>query len=370
LRITQVDALQLRLPEVREIFDGTQDVLVVRVVTDEGLVGYGEVVSSSAVARAVIEAPLSAPRRHGLAQALLGADPLDPLACWQAMYEASRWYGRQGVAIHAMSGVDQALWDIVGKAAGKPLAELWGKKRSRVRAYASALFPETADEAARMTEDFVNIGFTAVKFGYGSFGFDASHDDKLLTAIVAAAAGHAEIIVDAGRRWSVEEAMRRAPRLFEQYGIVWLEEPLHEDDLEGYARLCHLVEGRIAAGETEATLGSFRQLLNSGIKVLQPDVGRAGGLTTCREISTLAARSGAWCVAHCFGTGINLAASLHWMASAEEAPFIEYPLTSSPLRNSLVRNAPRQIDGWVSLADGPGLGIDVDDAILDQYAFR
>src|SRR5207247_6662821 len=103
MRITSTDAIQLRLPEVKQIFDGTQDVLVVRVNTDEGVSGYGEVVSASAVAKAVIEAPRSAPGRHGLAVALEGADPLNPESCWQIRYEATRWHGGQGVVLHAMS---------------------------------------------------------------------------------------------------------------------------------------------------------------------------------------------------------------------------------------------------------------------------
>jgi L-alanine-DL-glutamate epimerase-like enolase superfamily enzyme len=369
VKITQVEALQLRLPHVQEIFDGTQDVLVVRVTTDEGLVGHGEVVSASAIAKAVIEAPRSAPRRHGLAQALIGADPLDPIKCWQAMYEASRWYGRQGVALHAMSGIDQALWDIVGQSAGKPLAEIWGKKRPRVRAYASALFPRTKGEASAMTKRFMDMGFSAVKFGYGSFGTDPRHDDDLVGAICNVAGDRAEVMVDAGRVWSADEALRRVPALFAQHNIVWLEEPLHEDDIDGYTRLCAAVEGRIAAGETESTVESFRRLLQSGVRVLQPDVGRAGSLPICREASKIASDAGAWCVAHCFGTGINLAASLHWMASVDDAQYIEYPITPSPLRDTVVRNPPRQIDGWVSVPDGPGLGIEIDGDVLERYAY-
>src|SRR5690606_30085368 len=137
MKITGVEALHLSIPKVREVADGTQDVLIVRVTTDAGLVGHGAVVSSSYVARAVIEAPKSAPRRHGLASILIGKDPLDPVARWNDMYEASRWYGRAGVALHAISGVDTALWDIVGKAQGKSIADLWGRRRDKVRAYAS-----------------------------------------------------------------------------------------------------------------------------------------------------------------------------------------------------------------------------------------
>jgi L-rhamnonate dehydratase len=369
VKIDGVEALHLRLPTVREIHDGTQDVLLVKVGTDEGIDGYGEVVSCSAVAKAVIEAPRSAPRRHGLAAALIGADPLNPPACWSIMYEATRWYGRHGVVLHAMSGVDQALWDIVGKASGKPVSAVWGERRRRVRAYASVLFPDSPREAAALMTCCLEAGFTAVKFGYGSFGKAREHDHALLDAIVGASEGSAgvDIMVDAGRVWRTEEGIERARELFDRYPLTWLEEPLHEENLDGYRRIAAAVDGRIAAGETETTLRSFEDLLTRGVKVLQPDVGRAGGLDVCRTVSRRAVEAGAWCVPHCFGTGVNLAASLQWMASAEEAPLIEFSLTASDLRNKVVMNAPERVDGWVIIPDEPGLGVVIDPDIISRY---
>jgi len=367
VKINSVEALHLRLPTVCEVHDGTQDVLLVKVVTDDGIEGYGEVVSCSAVAKAVIEAPRSAPRRHGLAVTLKGADPLDPLVCWSLMYEATRWYGRQGVVLHAMSGVDQALWDIVGKAAGQPVSAVWGKRRDRVRAYASMLFPDSPREAGMMTRRCIDMGFTAVKFGYGSFGKEREHDHALLDAITEAARGSADVMVDVGRVWDTSEGIERARDLFDRYPITWLEEPLHEENLDGYRRMAAAVGGRIAAGETEATIGSFEELLRRGVKVLQPDVGRAGGLGVCRDVSRRAAQAGVWCVPHCFGTGVNLAASLQWMASAEEAPFVEFPLSASDLRTRLVMNRPRRIDGWVIVPDEPGLGVVINADVVGRY---
>ncbi len=229
------------------------------------------------------------------------------------------------------------------------------------------LFPDLPKDAAALAERCIEMGFSAVKFGYGSFGKDPRHDHALLDAIQGAAGGRAEIMVDAGRVWNAEQAIDRARDLFDHYPIVWIEEPLREDDLDGYEKLAASVPGRFAAGETETTLGPFRELLRRGVKVLQPDVGRAGGLTVCREVSRVAAASGAWCVPHCFGTGVNLAASLQWMSSAEEAPFIEFPLTGSELRNALVPNAPRQVDGWVAVPQSPGLGIGVEESVVRQY---
>src|SRR5262249_56125321 len=120
--------------------------------------------------------------------------------------------------------------------------------------------------------------------------------------------------------------VRRAAELVERFALLWLEEPLHEDDLGGYARLAAAMPGWIAAGETEEREADFVGLLGRGIKVIQPDIGRAGGPTVCRRLASAAAARSAWCVPHCFGTGVNLAASAQWMGSAETAPMMEYPV--------------------------------------------
>ena len=367
MRISNVEALHLRVPVVREVADGTQDVLLVRVSSDEGLQGYGEVVSSSYIAKAVIEAPRSAPRRHGLAAVLIGSDPLDPEARWHDMYEASRIYGRAGVALHAISGIDTALWDLAAKAAGKSLSALWGRRRDRVRAYASVLFPDPAAAAAALTERLLTKGVTAIKFGWGPFGRDRELDLELLGAIREVAGDDIEIMVDAGRGWDLATALERGPELFERFALTWLEEPLHDEDLVGYRKLTAALEGRVAGGEMEDTFAAYERLIAYGVQVVQPDVGRAGGLSVCRRVSELAARSGAWAVPHCFGTGINLAASLQWMAAAEDAPFTEFPFTESPLRNELVTGLPPLDGGWVPIPDRTGLGVDLDASVLERY---
>src|SRR5579859_4802517 len=179
MRITDVEAIILRQPSVDEgIADGSQDDLIVRVHTDAGIVGIGEVDSAPEVVKAVIEAPASHFIASGLGAVLVGQDPLDIEGLWQKMYRASIYYGRRGVALHAISGIDIALWDIKGKALGKPVWQLIGPpRRSRVRAYASALMPETEAETARKVSGLIEqYGFNAVKLGWGPLGRDADHD--------------------------------------------------------------------------------------------------------------------------------------------------------------------------------------------------
>src|SRR5438552_3048415 len=157
MMITDVEAIHLRLPEVAEIADGTQDVLVVKIHTDAGLVGVGEVTSQSYVCKAIFEAPRSAERRHGLAQILRGQDPLDVEGLWKRMYYHTNRYGRRGAAVHAISGADIALWDLRGKVLDRPVSELLGGTlRREIRAYASYLFGSEPSQTAELASQAVD----------------------------------------------------------------------------------------------------------------------------------------------------------------------------------------------------------------------
>src|ERR1700757_1088604 len=168
MKITRVEPIHLRLPDVNERCDGSQETLVVKVHTDAGIVGVGEVDSSSQVARAIIEAPLSHKICRGLAECVLGQDPFEIDRLVHRMVEGSIFFGRQGAAIQAMSGVEIALWDLAGKAVGRPVYQLLGGgSRKRFRAYASILFGDTPDETRRLGAELARQGYRAVKFGWG-----------------------------------------------------------------------------------------------------------------------------------------------------------------------------------------------------------
>lgn len=365
--ITDVEAIHLRLPQVEEIADGTQDVLVVKIHTDGGLVGIGEVTSQSYVCKAIFEAPRSAERRHGLAYLLQGQNPLDVEGLWQRMYYHTNRYGRRGAAIHAISGADIALWDLRGKILGRPVYELLaGAYRRSVRAYASYLFGPSPRETAELARRALDLGLSAVKFGWGPFGKDLQADLAQVEAVRDAIGNEHDLMVDAGHAWDAATALDRA-RLLEPLRITWLEEPLSQDDLRGYAELCRRSPVPIAAGEGEVTRWGFEQLIEKGLHVLQPDVAFCGGLTVCREVSQMSREAGRRCVPHCFSTGINLAASLHWMAACPDGDLVEYCLRPSPLMRHLVRNLPPLVDGRVIVPEGPGLGIELDEAVLERF---
>jgi L-rhamnonate dehydratase len=370
MKITAVEALHLRLPVVKEVADGTQESLIVRVHTDAGISGLGEVVSAAYVARAVIEAPRSAPFRHGLAAILTGMDPLDLGTVWQAMLDGTAWYGPGGVTRQAMSGIDMALWDIRGKVEGKAVRRLLNAQAvDRVPCYASVLWPEKPELVAASAQAFVQQGYRAVKYGWAPMGPDADLDEALVAAARTALGATVDLMVDAGRAWDAETAQARAAR-FQPYDVSWLEEPLQSDDLAGYRRLTAESPIPIACGEVNTLPEEFERLLREGnVKIVQPDLGRVGGITGGQRIAQLANAHNARAIPHAFGTGVLLAASAQWAATHPQ-PLTEYTRAPSPLARDLVRHTMEFRDGLLHLTEAPGLGVELDERVVARYIVR
>lgn len=362
MRITGIEPIVLRVPDLRaEDCDGTQDTLLVLIHTDEGLTGLGEVDTSPEVARAAITAPASHLISRGLAEVLMGQDPFDVARIWRRMYQASIYFGRQGVALQAMSGVDMALWDLIGQAAGRPVYQmLGGAHQTRIRVYASLLMPERPEQIEPLLSPLLRRGFTAVKLGWGPLGRDEGLDVELVAAARAAIGPDRLLLIDAGWAYTVKRAVRICRR-WEPYGLYWLEEPLPPDDLQGYARLSDRVEVRIATGEEESGLRAFRRLIEEGhVDVIQPDVSRAGGLTECRRLGEMAAEANVELVPHAFKSGILQAASLHLAATLSQATLCELTVHEGPLARTLTNEDFMQRlepDGTVAIPSGPGLGV-------------
>jgi L-rhamnonate dehydratase len=370
VRITDVEAIVLRQPEIDEgIADGSQDDLVVRVHTDEGIVGIGEVDSSPEVCKAIIEARGSHKIALGLRELLIGEDPADE-ALWDKMYRGVIFYGRRGAAIHAISGIDIALWDIRGQAAGKPVCELLGVVvHDRIRAYASRLMPDTADEVTAAVEELKGSHFTAIKLGWGPLGQDPAHDVELARAAKAAAGDGVEILIDAGLGYRADAvAATRVARELEALGIYWLEEPFEPDEYEAYAELSDGVDIPIAAGEQDVTTWGFRELIDRGhVDILQPDVTRCGGITETLRIAKLGAERGLKTVPHAWKSGIIKAASLHVNAVLPDALFQEYCVAQTPINTRLTNELlPIESDGCVAVPTAPGLGVTLNDDVLQE----
>lgn len=365
--ITDVEAFYLRPGAVKDRSDSSQDALVVKVSTDAGVDGYGEVDSSPLVAKAIIDAPSSHTHARGLREVLVGRDPRETGRLWDLMYDSTLYYGREGAAIQAMAGVDLALWDIKGKLADQPVFMLLGGAyRTSVRAYASHMFDWDPETTGRRALEAAKAGFTAVKFGWEPMGPDPELDEALVRAIRSSVGEKVDICIDAGLAWDSQTAIERC-RLFEPYGIYWLEEPLRPDDLVGYRRLASSVSTPIAAGENESTVAGFLRLMDEGrIGIVQIDVTRAG-LTQARRIADLAHQRGLRCCNHNFTSDINVAASLHFLCSIPNALMLEYCMEPTPLRSRLTKDPINVVGGFASVPDKPGLGIEVDLEAVKPY---
>ncbi|MFO0907567.1 MAG: mandelate racemase/muconate lactonizing enzyme family protein [Isosphaeraceae bacterium] len=369
LKITQVEAIYLRLPEVKAQCDSGQDALIVRVTTDAGIVGYGEVDSHPLAAKACIEGPFSHTATTGLKHVLIGEDPFRTEYLWQKMYRANIYSGRRGIAIHAMSGIDLALWDIKGKALGMPIWRLLGGGFTRsLRPYASSLFGATPEETGERARRFVGQGFTAVKFGWDPMGKDARTDVALVREARRGLGPDADLMIDAGLVYDAKTAIQRA-RAFEQYDPFWFEEPLLPDDYEGYAKLSAASPLRIAAGEEESERRSFLQLMDVGrIDVVQVDLTRCGGFTEGIKIASLAADRGLPVVNHGFTTYLNVAAALHYLASIPNAMgLLEFVVEEGTTLRHAISEPIRAVDGRVAVPDAPGLGLTLNEKAVEKF---
>jgi len=369
VRITDVEAIVLRQPAVDEtIADGSQDDLVIRVHTDEGITGIGEVDSAPEAAQALVRQRGSHAVAISLRELLLGEDPLDVERLWDRMYRGIIYVGRRGIAIHAISGVDIALWDIKGKALGKPVCELIGTPlRDRVPAYASMLMPDTTGEVAERVAALREQGFTAIKLGWGPLGKDPDHDVALAAAAREAGGDGVEILIDAGLGYVADVATAvRVARGLEELGVFWLEEPFEPDEYEAYAELADSVDLPVAAGEQDVTRWGFRELIERGhVDIIQPDVTRCGGITEMLRIADLALAYGVITVPHAWKSGIIKAASLHINAVLPDALFQEYCVAETPINTGLTRQRlPIEADGRVAVPSAPGLGVDLDEDVL------
>jgi L-alanine-DL-glutamate epimerase-like enolase superfamily enzyme len=372
VRITDVEAIILRQPAVDEaIADGSQDDLVIKVHTDEGIVGIGEVDSAPEAVAALVERESSHAIAGSLRDLLIGEDPRDVERLWRKMYRGLIYIGRRGIALHALSGIDIALWDIKGKAEGKPVYELLGgAKREEVRAYASRLMPDTPEETAEAVTALCEDGFTAVKLGWGPLGRDPAHDVRLAAAAKEAAGDECEILIDAGFGYGADaKTAIGVARELEQLGIFWLEEPFEPDEYEAYAELADAVEIRVAAGEQDTTVWGFRELIERGhVDLVQPDVTRCGGITEWLRIAELARSRGVETVPHAWKSGIIKAASLQCNAVIPDALFQEYCVADTPINQTLTRERlPVQNGGTIRIPTEPGIGVTLDDEVVARY---
>lgn len=371
MRITGVEAIPLRVPGwAGDTFDGSFDDVVIRVSTDAGLEGVAEVDSVPHVVRAIVEAPRSHSHAWGLREVLVGQDPMDE-DLWERMYDATSYHGRRGAVIHAISGLDIALWDIRGKARGKPVAELLGTpRRRRLMAYGT-VYPmgDSEDSVRRIIDRGLGLGLRAIKLVADPFWRD---DRALAERLVRAARAHVgpgfPLMIDCATAWRVaEDGLWLVPVLAE-CGFGWIEAPLPVDDLDGHARF----QGfgvPVAGGDLGLTTRwEYQALFDVGrCDIAQPDVTMCGGLTELLRIEALALARGKRVVTHGYKTGITIAANLAFLARSPNEEMLEYSTSLSPIRWGLTRERFPIEDGFVAVPDAPGLGVTLDEEVVARF---
>ena len=337
---------------------------IIEVLTDEGLTGIGSVYTSKALVEGAVKL---------LRPFLIGERADEPMRVTERLRQTTFWQGRGGSVEHAISGIDIALWDLFGKITGQPVARLLGGLyRTRIKPYGSILF----DEPARLRDKLlatVARGFRAIKLGWRPFGRrDAKTDELLIQTARDTVGPNFEIMVDAGGseqfwphgyKWALNTA-----KMLASYDVVWFEEALPPDDIEGFIELRRNAPLPIATGEVLTRRQSFRPFIERGaVDVIQPDCTKCGGITEAWRIAWMAYDHNVLYVPHGWNTAIGLAADLHLTASVPVARYVEY-LAPSPYIDEII-TVPFRPDpeGYLTLPDKPGLGIELNRDGLKRY---
>jgi len=329
---------------------------LVEVVTDAGITGWGE-------------GP-TVPARRALDAHVVGRNPFDCEVIWEALH-------KQGVDSGAISAVDIALWDIMGKALGQPIWQLLGGAfRTRVQAYATGLFRrERADRTAALVDEargYVDEGFKAMKM---KVGFGPDYDIKNVAAVRRAIGDGILFAVDANCGYDRGSAIA-VGREMAKHDLLWFEEPLSADDVEGYIEVRRALGVRISGAEQFRGRWAFRRMIQErALDIIQPDVCVCGGFTEFRKIAAMASANHVRVIPHMFGTAIRLAATLHLTAVLPDSPralepfpmLLEYDMSENALRTELAKEPIRHSDGLVNVPAGPGLGIEIDREVLRRY---
>src|SRR5438128_5650838 len=337
---------------------------IIEVLTDEGLTGIGSAMTSKALVEASVKL---------LRPMLIGERADEPARVSERLRQSTFWQGRGGAVEHAISGIDIALWDLMGKICNQPVARLLGGcYRDRIKPYGSILFAEPPLLRERLQQT-VARGFKAIKLGWRPFGRrDRKYDELLIRTARETVGAGVELMVDAGGseqfwphgyKWALETA-----KMLAAYDVVWFEEALPPDDLEGFIELRRHSPVPIATGEVLTRRQSFRPFLEQhAVDIIQPDCTKCGGITEAWRIAWMAYEHNILYVPHGWNTALGLAADLHLTASVPVARYVEF-LPPSPYLDELIP-VPFKPDaeGYLHVPAGPGLGVELNREALARY---
>jgi L-alanine-DL-glutamate epimerase-like enolase superfamily enzyme len=371
VRIHSIEAIPLTYPEPND-FNAMRHICLCKITADDGAVGWGESITQFPEANLATKHVID-----GMAERLLGRNPLQNAAIWRECKDRAWWYGYGGgIASYAVSAIDIALWDLKGKALGVSVLDLLGGAvHERLPAIASchahySSIPAMVDEA----QEWLSSGLRGVKTGFGkrgdaNLGYDHDRDVAYVKAMREGIGPDKMLMIDNGIaiKWDVTDAVRRMQAM-EEYNLAWVEEPLGAWDPEGYANLRAKSSTRIAYGEREWTLAGFSRVLETGtVDVVGVDPGRAEGITgfklVCDRIEACRRQANA----HAWSSAIVTAASLAISFSTPACKLFEVKPLRNPMQHELVTIPFEHLAGWVYPPTGAGLGIEVVDDVVDRY---
>lgn len=341
---------------------------LVRVWTDEGLYGLGEMGTGHYIpeaAKSICEF---------LANTLIGQDPYEISVLFDKMYKLGANWGRRGIAMGVISGIENALWDLKGKALNLPVwSLLGGRYRKSIRTYASGGMEQPIDSLIKEVNGYIEKGFTAVKI---RGGYDPKRDIAKVKAIREALGYDFDLAIDCGQgyvpfAWSAKEAIRVVMGL-EKYQLMFIEEPCRTDELDVYAEV-KAASGAtpIAGGENGCSIFEYKQLIDKKcLDIIQPDVTHAGGIGEVKKVAEYASLNGITVAPHVFRSGASFAAHLHLLSAIPNAFICEFQQVANPLREELLNQPLKMVDGELLIPDEPGLGIHLTDEIINKYPYK
>ena len=344
-------------------------ICVVKITTSDGQYGWGEGYGPANVLEAGINL---------LKPMVIGKNPLENEVIWSDMYRKTLDFARRGILVASMSAIDVALWDLKGKILGLPVSVLLGgAQRSQVRPYATGLYfsdyNNPSKDFDKEVRQYIRQGFKAIKM---KVGLGIKEDYKNVKRMREVIGEDIELMIDSNHAYTLREAVTLAKKL-EPFDISWFEEPLSPEYYSQYNELRSKTTIPIAGGECEYLRFGFHQLLrNKSVDILQPDICASGGLTEAKKIAALASTYGIEIIPHTWGTAIGIHVALHFIANLESIPgrmmspdfLMEFDQTENGLRERLTYPKLEMVDGMIDVPKRPGLGIDIDEDVLREYA--
>ena len=342
-------------------------ICIVKIICDDGMVGWGEAYGPATVVKESI---------NYIKQNIIGMNPLDSDVIWSTLFRRVHDYGRSGVFVSAISAIDIALWDIKGKYHKLPVSTLLGGSyREKIRPYATGLYfsdsKTLTDDLCNEALEYVNEGFKSIKM---KVGLNLKDDITNVKAVRNAIGPDIELMIDSNHAYSYDEALKLSKKLEDQ-DIKWFEEPLSPEFYDQYSDFKSKSLIPVAAGECEYLRYGFQKLLDKNcVDFLQMDICSCGGLTEAKRISALSSTKGVKVIPHTWGSGIAFYTAINFISNLEPIPgrlynedaYIEYDRTENKIRENIIKDKIIMKDGYISVNDKPGLGVDVDETYLNE----